>query len=191
MNTHPLFSEFSNQWRQNPKLRLGGWLILVILLTYLFLLLSDREAALKKDYRNMSARLERLDLLARQKEWVGRADAVRAFVVQMEGRFWKASSRGLAQAKVQIWVDNLLAKKGITDARTQVEPARDMTGYESVWQVGARLEAPFAPHKLTDLLHTLETHRQIVTVEQLDVLNTNRPRFTLVFKAYFQANSER
>ncbi len=178
-----------NEWQQNPRFRLGGWLILFIMLAYLLMLLSDWEKGFSAEYRESAERLARLELLARQKEWIERADAAKAISVQMEGRFWKANSRGLAQAQVQIWLDNLLKNKDIQDARTQVEPVREMTEYEGIWQVAFRIEAPFEPYKLADLLRTVEGSEQIVTVEQADAVYNKNPRVTLVFKAYFQASS--
>jgi len=178
-----------NEWQQNPRFRLGGWIILFIMLAYLLMLLSDWEKGFSTEYRESADRLERLELLARQKEWIERADAAKAISVQMEGRFWKTTSRGLAQAQVQSWLDNLLKNKDIQDARTQVEPVREMTEYEGIWQVAFRIEAAFEPRKLAELLRTAEGSEQIVTVEQLDAVYNKNPRLTLVLKAYFQANS--
>jgi len=185
-----IISKFLNEWQQNPRLRLGGWLILAIVLLYTFLCLSDWEQTLRNDYHELTGRLGRLELLARQKEWTERADAARAVAVQMEGRFWKANSRGMAHAKVQTWIDNILRKTNIRDVRIQTEPAGDMVGYDGVWQVAARIEGYFEPRKLTELLRIVETHKQIMNIEQLHAVANNRqPRFILLIKAYFQANS--
>jgi hypothetical protein len=182
-------TNFLAEWHQNPRLRLGGWLILVIVMIYGFLLLSDWEQKIQGDYRNLSERLARLEFLARQKEWTERADAAKAVSVQLEGRFWKAETRGLAQAKTQIWIDDLFKKKGIAGSRIQVEPARDMTGYEGIWQTAVRAEGDFEPRKFAELLYAIEVRHEIVKIEQLDIVHHNRPRFYLVLKAYFQANS--
>lgn len=178
-----------NEWQQNLRFRSGGWIILFIILTYLLMLLSDWGKNFSTAYRESAERLEKLELLARQKEWIERADSAKTVAVQMEGRFWKANSRGLAQAQVQTWLDNLLKNKDIRDARTQVEPVREMAEYEGIWQVAFRIEALFEPRKLAELLRTAEGSEQIVTVEQLDAVYNKSPRFTLVLKAYFQASS--
>jgi len=184
-----IISKISDEWRQNPRLRMGGWLILIIMMAYAIMRLSDLEDAIKNDYQRKARHLDELKALTQQKEWINRADAAKALIVQMEGRLWRANSRGLAQANVQIWVDNLLKEKHITEARTQVEPARDITGYKGIWQVSAKIDAAFNPRQLADLLYTVESHQQLVVVEQLDAILNEMPRFTLVMKFYFQANS--
>ena len=177
------------EWRQNARLRAGIWLAAFVLLAYLLMLLSDWKQALKTEYQNFTGQLARLEILARQKEWTGRVDIAKSLMIQMESRFWKANSRGLAQAQMQMWIDNLLKKKEIANARTQVEPARDITGYEGLWQVAVRIEGNFDPYRLLDLLRLIESYEQIVTVEQLDLTNYGTPHFTMVMKAYFQASS--
>jgi hypothetical protein len=177
------------EWRRNPRLRAGIWLIVFVLFAYLLMLLSDWKQTLKTEYQNLTGRLGRLEILARQKEWADRVDIAKSLMIQMESRFWKANSRGLAQAQMQMWIDGLLKKNEIANSRTQVEPARDITGYEGLWQVAIRIEGNFAPDRLLDLLRSVESYEQIVTVEQLDVINYGTPRFTMVMKAYFQAGS--
>ncbi len=168
---------------------MGGWLIFIILTAYTIMRLSDLEDSIKSDYQRKTRHLDELKALTQQSEWINRADAAKALIVQMEGRLWRANSRGLAQANVQIWVDNILKEKNITDAQTQVEPARDITGYEGIWQVSARIDASFNPRQLADLLYAVESHQQLVVIEQLDAILNEMPRFTLVMKFYFQANS--
>lgn len=182
-------STLVNEWTRNPRFRLGIWAILIILLTYLLLTLSDQKKSVRSDYQLTEGRLERLELLVRQKEWAARAHAVRTSIVQMEARFWKAGARGMAQAKIQVWIDNLLKKKGISDTRTQVDPAREIKVYNDLWQVAVRVDGAFEPRKMAELLHAIETHPKIITIEQLDIMNHKRPHFTLVFKAWFQISS--
>ncbi|MDM8525689.1 hypothetical protein QUF80_20145 [Desulfococcaceae bacterium HSG8] len=176
-----------NEYRNNPRLRLGIWVILAILTAYVILFLSDLEQSLREDYRQSADRLAKLEVLARQKEWTDRAEAAKSSAVQAEGRLWKAGTRGMAQAKVQSWADRLLKDKGITDARSQAEPARDVPGYDGVWQVSVRISGGFDFRKLAELLHSVETNPKLVTVEQLDVASGEHPRFVLVVRVYFQA----
>jgi len=184
-----IISKISDEWRQNSRLRIGGWLILIILMSYAIMRLSDLEDSIKSDYQRKTRHLEELKSLTNQKEWINRADAAKAIIVQMESKLWRANSRGLAQANVQIWVDNFLKEKHITEAQTQVEPAHDITGYEGIWQVSAKIDAAFNPRQLADLLYAVESHQQLVVIEQLDAILNEMPRFTLVMKFYFQANS--
>ena len=177
------------EWRQSSWIRLGGWLIIAIILTYGLLLLSDWEDTLKAEYSDMAGRVGRLEALTAQSDWSVRAKSARALRVQMEGRLWRAESRGLAHAMVQTWLDTLLKKVQIVELRIHVDPAVDVSGHDGVWQVTAKVEGKFDSRKLADLLYAIETHPQLATVEQMDVFLQRNRHFTLVLKTYFQARS--
>jgi membrane protein implicated in regulation of membrane protease activity len=194
MNLPPAVTALWGELQQNARLRIGGWVVLLIILSYPILLLSDWKKAIQADYESVAAQKQRLEALAGRQEWVERVDAAKAVSVQMEGRLWNAESRGLAQADFQKWLDKLVKQAKINDARIRVEPAVDIAGHEGVWQTPATIEGPFDQQSFFDLLHAVEANEQLVSVEQLDILHQNKAqkqgRFTLVLKAYFRGRSE-
>lgn len=88
------------QYDENPRLRLGVWVILALIVAYMFAGLSalagaQRTAAaeLIADARNF-ANLEPLEV------WRQRADAARAAREQAESGLWRAESEGVAAAEL-------------------------------------------------------------------------------------------
>lgn len=180
-------SRFVREWRTNLRLRVGGWLILALLLLYISLLVSDQRQAMEDDYRQTAGRLGHLEALARQSEWPERTEAARALCVQLEGRMWRAEGRGMALAVLQNWIFGLLKTAAMNDSRVNVEPATDIAGVEQVWQVAVRIEGSFDAEKMTTLLDLIETHPQMTEIDGLEITTGTQGRFTLVLKAYFLA----
>lgn len=183
------FSRLAQEWRQNPRLRLGMWLMLGILLLYVSLVLSDRRKAIEQDYRRTVGRLGQLEALTKQSEWTERADAARTLCVQLESKLWKAEGRGMALAAIQNWIYGLLKLAGMDEPRVSVEPAANVAGVENVWQVAVRVEGLFDAQKMTTLLHEIETHSLVTEIDDLEIASGPQGRFSLVIKAYFMAGA--
>jgi hypothetical protein len=165
----------------------GGWFILGIVLVYGLLFLGDVRRSLEGDYNALTGRAQRLESLLQEDEWSARARAVQALRLQLEGRFWHADSRGMAQAQMQTWIDNF-KKLGFTNYQTLVEDAVEVEGRSDLWQVAVRVEADFDASRFLNFLRILETRPQLVVVQQLDIRQRGRkPHFILVFKTYFRA----
>jgi hypothetical protein len=183
------FSAFLEQWKQNTRLRVGVWVIFGILLIYALLTLRDFRGTVERDYEALADRVRRLETLAQEEGWADRVRKAESVRVQVEGRLWQADSRGMAQAKIQTWLDDM-AKLTPEDLRTKVEDAREMEGHEGLWVVDARIEARFNAARFLALLRNMESHPQLVTVEQLIIQTRGRkPHFVMVFKAYFRATA--
>lgn len=179
-------SSFLEEWRDNQRLRLGGRLILAILLIYAVLLFSDGQKSVERESRDLYERIERLKTLTRQSGWPERAQAARAVLVQMESGLFTVESRGLAQANIQTWLDSQIKKTSIDKARVQVDQARSVPGRDDILQVTASVDASFDREKVIELIKRIETNAHIMVIEQLDIIRQKRERFTLVLKAYFQ-----
>ena len=179
-------SSFLEEWRDNQRLRLGGRLILAILLIYAVLLFSDEQKSVERESRDLYERIKRLETLTRQSGWPERAQAARAVLVQMESGLFTVESRGLAQANIQTWLDSQIKKMSIDKARVQVDQARSVPGRDDILHVTASVDASFDHEKVIELIKRIETDAHIMVIEQLDIIRQKRERFTLVFKAYFQ-----
>lgn len=188
MNRSEALKHVRDEWRRNPRLRLGGWLIAAILLLYAVLLLSDARQGLQKEYSALAAKTRRMEALAKDQGWVARAEAARTARVQMETRLWRAETKGLAQANLQNWTDQLLKRHQLTNMRTQVDAAVESEGRNNLWQVTATVDGPLEIKKLYALVREVEANQLLLTVEQLEVF-PDQNRFKLVFKAPFLAPS--
>ncbi len=190
MQTFPPITLMLQELRHNWRLRLGAWLIVAILAGYLILFIAARQQALKGEYLEQSAQAARLTALAGHTGWLERAKAAKASLVQLESQLSQVESRGLAQAQVQTWLENHLKKLHIRAARSQVEQAAKVHGNRNVLQVRATVQAPYEPAGFAKLLRAVEVGPPLMAVEQLDITLQRNPRFTLIFKTYFQGAGE-
>lgn len=176
------------QFRNNPRLRVGIYMILMIGLLYALLMAGDWQNRLEADFVEKSVRLARLEAVAGQSRWPTIASAARASVVQTEILLWKANSPGLAKASVQNWMNRQLKKNGIDTARVNIEDAFEVKDCQGIWQVSATLEIPFLPKEFLAFIAMIEKERGIV-VEQLDISRSKRSKLGLGLKIYFKASA--
>ena len=116
-----------------------------------------------------------------------RATEARAMRVQIEDKLWTATTKGLAQANLQAWLDSQLKSATIAEARLKVEAALDVPKYANLWQVTAQIEGVFTPASLELFLLRMGEHPQWLVIDRLEIHHTQSPRFTLIIIAYFQA----
>ncbi len=191
MEIRSALSTFRHEWRHNTRFRLGGWTVLLIIMTYAILMIHDYDKSLRTLSCDIAKRLRRLQMISLEKEWVQRVETAKAVNVQMESRLWQADSRGLAQAAVQLWLDKVLKDSQMADVRLRVEPVIDIQENKHVWQVPATIEGPFDKKKLHNLLKLIETNSFLVSVEQLDIVkqtDTRSGSFSMIVKAFFRAS---
>jgi hypothetical protein len=189
MTPTSVFEHVKAEWRNNPRLRIGIGLVVLILLFYAGSSLLEWRQSLARRCRDAADRLEHVESLVNQTAWDNRLEAAKATVVHLEDRFWRADSRGLAQAMIQNWIDDIMSKQEGEAVRVHVERAQDLNRIDGVWQVSATVESVIETDRIPALLRSIETHDRLVTIEQLNLINTDRARLTLGLRAYFLASS--
>jgi hypothetical protein len=185
VNLSQAWASLVQQWRQNVRLRLGGWVILGIVLVYGLMGMTDVRKEYQAEYDQLAERLERLHALSQERQWPERMDQARALRVQMEGRLWRAESQGLAQATIQTWLDSRLKRIGMNEARVRVGDALPLKEIPGVWSVSTQVDGRFSPNQVLNLLKLVETSPQALVVERLEMVSGRRNIFNLGFKAYF------
>lgn len=184
-----VLGHFTTEWRHNPRLRIGIWIIVMILMSYTGSSLLEWRQSLALRCQNVADRMGHVESLVNQTAWDNRLEAAKAAVVHIEDRLWRADSRGLAQAMVQNWIDDIMRQQGTDNVRIQVERPQDLNRMDGVWRVSATVESVVETDGIPGLLRAIETHDRLVTVEQLNLINTSRARLTLGLSAYFLAGS--
>ena len=172
----------------NPRLRWGVWLILVTLLVYGILVQSDRLAAARADYAGESERLVRAEALLRQRDWPERLAAEREAHRRIRTTFWQAETEGLAQAKLQAALNEVIADLGLRKPRIRSGASQPLPDLPEVWRVQTRLDAAYPPGVELRLLHALATYPKKLVVERLDLVRRKRrndSRLMLIVSAYF------
>ena len=178
-----------NELRANTRLRLGIWLILIILLSYTLLLLDDHKQELIQQYANAQAQLNKLETIAEQKQWQQRQAEADNLRLELDAKLWQASSQGLARADFQAWLSITLRHTELSKARLKVENIEVLSGTPKLWKVSARIDGAFKADPLMQLLRDISKNPKIIVVDHLDIPANGSKRFSLQISAYFQANA--
>ncbi|EIJ41952.1 hypothetical protein BegalDRAFT_1049 [Beggiatoa alba B18LD] len=184
-------NSLSTELKENPRLRLGLWMILGILLAYGVLRLDDYRRKVEADYAEAEKRLAQLHQITQQNFWLTRREQIQTALLDTESRLWIANTKGLAQANIQAWFNNQMKGIGIKEAKIRVDNAIDSTTAINLWQVTTQVDAPFIASNTHKLLLAIASNPQWLIVERFDIRQGQPLRFTLIVTAYFQppANS--
>ena len=179
----PLAAELS----ANPRLRWGVWLILVILLGYGMLVQSDRLAAAHADYAAELERLAKAETLLGGQDWPALLDADRQAHRELESKFWRAETAGLAQAKLQDALSGVVEGLGLRQPLFRSGTSQPLPELPGVWRVQTRLDAAYRRGVELEALHALATHPQKLVVDRLDLHRRERhdSHMVLILSAYF------
>jgi len=181
------FSLLVTELRKNTRLRAGLWFIIGLLLSYITLLLNDYQGTLQQAHQNAIKRLNQLQSVAHQTQWLERASQAKALRTQLEVKFWHANTQGLAQATFQKWLDTQVNSAKMKKANLRIQSTFALPKQPNIWKITARLDASFTRQSLHQLLLAMAKHPQFIVTERLQIRNQNRiARFTLIVSAYFQ-----
>ncbi|MDE0420335.1 MAG: hypothetical protein OXK76_05515 [Gammaproteobacteria bacterium] len=159
----------------NPKLRLGVWTIVAILLGYwVSVPQAARVGQAAADYATMDARLARgRDLVARQ-DWQQRLDEARAAEKALNDRVWHADNPGLAQAQVRTAVEEM-ARRVRLEVRVDVGLSRSVPGVPGLWRIDVQVNSRSNVEAALGLVHELARHPRILVAERLTLTRRVRP----------------
>lgn len=186
MKTDDLIGEL----HRNSRLRLGLWLIGLILAGYGLFALDDQRRASQAELEQAREHLAKIQTIARQQDWPNRAEAAAELRQTLEAKLWTATSKGLAQANFQAWLSEQTKQSGLVNTRLAVENTVPVPGRPSLWRVGARLEGDFRQPALDQLLLALAREPRLIQIERLEIRKTTQSRFSLVVSGYFQASAD-
>lgn len=186
MTLKHLFAQLASEFHANPRLRLGVFLIVPILLIYMLLVLADYRVSLLDDYRTQTSNLNKFKALANEKEWVERATQARSLLAQAESRLWTSESQGLAKADAQAWLEQIASSLNIDELRiTAAEEVGVLD--DTLWIVEANVQGRFDPKAYTRLIGQIEASPKSATVIAADFGREALPFFRLRVRFYFQA----
>jgi len=112
-----VFNEFSNQLRENSRLRLGVMFALGILWLYLLLILRDTLQEANQQYDSITQSIARQQDQLAQPEWVARSSDAKRLSEEMEGRLWQAATSGIAQAAFQDELNAAMQRAGVSKSQ--------------------------------------------------------------------------
>ena len=179
----PAAAEFA----ANARLRWGIRLAVAIVLGYCIVVQSERLAALDRDYAAETARLAKAEALLRRRDWPELLEAERGTHRELESKFWLARTEGLAQAKLQTAVSEIVERLALRNPQIRSGVTQPVPGLPGVWRVQTRLNAAYRPGIELNVLHALATHPKQLVVDRFDLSSNVRDdsRLMLILSAYF------
>lgn len=184
----PHWSRLREQWREQPRLRLAGWMILALLVVHLLLLGNDWREARRQAFEESARRLAQMRALAAQEHWPDRAVQAEDVRSALRMRLWQAQNPSLARADVQAWLDVQTKQSGLQEARISVLPPLDFDKEGVGARVQAQVRGRFEPKSFGQLLHALETAEHWVSIDALELNDRGSPSVNLQLTFHFRPN---
>lgn len=178
------------QWRSNPRLRYGVFIIIGILWFYLILVLRDSVVAKRDAWIAAEARIARARVLANSGDWVNRASDVKGVMTEYENLLWKEGSLGVAQAAVQESVNRALAAAGLTarSVRVAVSDAPLSPEMTEIVPIRARVSVDFRPTAVNNwfaaMAKDVSEKKPALVVESLSIRGAPTPVAEVEIIAY-------
>ena len=180
----PLAAEFAS----NARLRWGVWLMLGIGLFYCILVQSDRVAVVHDDYVAETEHMVKAETILRERQdWPQLLEAERETYRKRMARFWQAETTGLAQAKLQAALADVIDGFDLRKPRIRSGGSQPVPGLPEVWRVQARLDGGYRPEIEPQVLHALATYPKKLIVDRLDLRRRGGrdSHVALILSAYF------
>lgn len=186
MRTVPrIVDDLARQFRSNPRLGIAAVLIAMLLAAYLLLALIDLRGRLASDYAERVAEMRSLRALARQPEWLERAQSAARLRKGLQAQIGHAATAGIAEAEVQAWArDRAAAVGGQVQIATQ--PPAEVEGNPGLWRVPVVLSGAADPAQVVQLMQAIESSSRLAVIEQSSVLNRENRTFSLTVVFFYR-----
>ncbi len=175
----------AEEFAGSPRLRLGGYLALALLLAYWLLVRSADLAAAGADHAAAAERLQRAEALLATQDWQQRLAAAAAADAALEGRFWKAQTPAQAQAQLRKALADIAAEAGVREPRLQSGIGQPVPAAPGLWRAQVRLAGGYPSGGELRLLHALAMQEKKIVVDRLDITPGRSNRLLLLASAYF------
>lgn len=173
----------------NNRLRLGAWSIAFILLLFLALLQGERMVAAYDAYAAAADRMARAERLLGGRDWSAAFEVERQRNERLTALFWRADTRGLAQANLQAALTNMLNQLEVRNSRIRSGVSEPVPEAPGLWRIQAQVNVRYQQGAELQLLHQLATYPRKLIVDRLDIVPQNS-RLLLIVSAYFTGIAE-
>jgi len=179
--------ELIQEIRRNPRLRLGAWAILLILLSYAAMFGDDLLAKQRQEYIAATKQLSERQALLEQGYWKERLATANERLAQWYGMLWSAETEGIASASFLAWLKRKCEEAGLADSAIQMLPVTEVMIGRPLWKVSAEVKGGMELKKLEALLRELDTAAPLALVEKLKMRKVSRFTYEMVVTGYFIA----
>lgn len=175
--------------KENLRLRLGLWLSLGIVLTWVSLVWSDTNAELYQSLRGIQQDSLALQDIESADVWMQRYEQSARQLSGLRSNLWTADSEGLARAKLQAQLAGLSKPTLGGSQSIKVGSAQAVADVDGVSRLRARVGVVLSPEATYQLLASLESSEQLIVVEQLNLkLVKGNWSVEFMISAYFSSS---
>ena len=179
-------AQMRTEWTGNTRLRIGAALILVILVVYLLMVLSDWRAALHEEYQQRTLQLYKVQALAGKDEWLLRAEKARALDKALQSEIPHAATIGLAQAEVQTWMRQIMQAFGQKMTSESHAPVQ-VTGDPGLWRIPISIRGLLSVAQVQEILRRIESADRLTVIESMTItMVRDTPNVSLTAVAYYR-----
>jgi hypothetical protein len=177
------------EWRSNPRLRLGVAVVAAIGALYLLLVLVDWRRELHAQYQQRTLQLYKMAALAGQEQWSVRAQNAQNLQKSLQAEIPRAASIGLAQAEVQATIRQLLNAFG-PNLASESRPPTQVRAQPGLWRIPVTIRGLVGQAQLMEILRRIEGSDRLVVIDDFQLAFVQgRPNITLTAVAYYRVGA--
>lgn len=168
----------------NRRLQVGLAVIGGILVLYLALVLSDLRRAQEEAYVQRREQLQKMQALAGQDAWIGRAQAAARVRNALAAEIPEVDTVGIAQAQLTSWARDVSQPLGGSAVQIQSQTPQQVAGAAGLWKIPVVLSGDVSPPRVLDLIQQVERRSVLTVIEQSMLMNRENKGFSLTVVAY-------
>lgn len=178
------FERVRAELERTPRLRLGVWLIVALLLSLGLTVQSDRLSEATTAYAEETRLLAGAQTALVRKDWAELLATEKTVHGTLAARFWQAETEGLAQAQLQQALRDMAERLDLGNVRILAGLTRAVPELPGVCQVQARFRSTYRDGDELRLLYSLATYDRKLVADRL-LLNDRNAVVTVIVSAYF------
>ena len=176
-----------NELSTNTRLRVGVWVIAVLVLAWLSLVWSDWNLALYENNRARLVQLESLSDIESEQTWESRHRSIVQLSDERRAQLWQAATAGLAQAKLQTRLDQLALRDDYTSVSIRSGVPQALDSLDGVYEMRVSLGCNLTPQQLMMTLAAIESHEKLLVIDRVKLTKQDqRWNVELILSAYIE-----
>ena len=170
--------------QRKPRLRLGVWVVVALVLGLGLTVQSDRLAEASQAHADETRLLAGAQFALQRRDWPDLLAAERIVNSELVARLWRAETEGLAQAQLQQALRDVSERLSLRSTRIQAGLTRSVPGLPGVCEVQARFRSIYSPGDELRLLYTFASFERKLIADRLELASRNST-INVIVSAYF------
>ena len=184
-------ADIKRQLDASPWLKVALGVIFVLSAIALVQLMESARDATQQRAIKAEADLRRVRALQGQEEWIARAEDSKKIQEALQAEIPLTSTPGIAQAGLQSWLNDLIGSAGkVQGPRIAVDNAVPVETMPGVLRVRGTLSGGMPPRQALNILRQIESAKNLVVVETIDIRNDGNQVFSVSINAYYRLSEQ-